>query len=1207
MSGTYQAIPLQIKPPNPLEQLQQYYNIQKTSAETDTERERPAGVRATAEKTAAEAATERERPAFVQAQTAKEQLNNAVQRLVLEQKLGTLSNLPGGSNYQDPNAPQTGTSGYAAPPASYTPAGQTGLQITSGTAPATAPAPAPAPAVTEAPAPAPTPAPAETGAPGGTAPTPAPGQAAAAAPPTSPPNALGVFATQTQPVPPGSVTAPAAPAAPAASPTVAAATQGAPAAPAVPPPAAPPSPTAQAATQGAPVAPTQTTPAVSTADAVASAAPATSPQPPAIAQAATVDPNGVSRGAVNVPGVGAVPLVQYWQYREAIADTQGGGSLKATETLLGIKKTRLGQLVAAANDGASWDRNVDVAYQEGYLTNAERAHWRGKYSPQVQNDVQYQLATPEAKLAMQQEAAKQGFTYTPQGMVANPALLAAHPGRLETVEIAPGKFQKVWKTAPEVQREGQAAAEGGGVAPAAPAPQQTAPAVAAPAPQQRGAAAIPGGVPTPTAPAPAANSYVFGSSLGRGIQQASGAPGSTRDGASPDEVLTTIIRTSDAEIAGKNVALDTGSSNNTNQMQAVEQQIKELKRKGAASVTIVGVGDKKGFEGTNDKLARIASANGAKFVAVDPATLSKDRVHPNNYTGLAGAVFPSEGGAPGAPAGGAAAPPAGPDTAAVGAGGRSASYNRYLRQVAGDESGGDPNAKPRNPDGSLRSSAQTEYQFLKDTWTAQMRKSFPQLAQGKSDDELIAMQNARMADGSRLVDHVMDAHTRDNAAELQRNGIPVNGANLYLAHFLGAGGMNRVLSGDANAPVSQVALPGVVDANRHLAGMTVGDLARQAVRKYGTSPVDLAPSARDRAAASIGVGAGGGAVAPAPAPATAVAGGGAPAPATGAPTGGASALPPGTVAAEPPTLGPEAAAELEVEKARQIARAQEEEKSPYEDVTVDVTDRQGNVYPRTMSRATFRSVANDEQLAASLKGIVKLSPEQDLALQVKKVEQEGEAKGYAEQSAGIIQRGANAAQALKRLEVLDNATSLFRPGALGSERAKGMQLMTEAIRTLGGTPPKWMIEGASGAEVIGKEGGQLVADMTRLLGSNEAASVFHAVQSMNPNILLTEEGFGRMTKSLQLGLQRDRDLAQFREQWMSEGPGRQTGSIRGMQTEFDKLHSVEAYASRVVAYPLVAGLKPKPNVIYRGGNGQELMGQPDGSLAPYVAPVRGSQ
>jgi hypothetical protein len=202
-------------------------------------------------------------------------------------------------------------------------------------------------------------------------------------------------------------------------------------------------------------------------------------------------------------------------------------------------------------------------------------------------------------------------------------------------------------------------------------------------------------------------------------------------------------------------------------------------------------------------------------------------------------------------------------------------------------------------------------------------------------------------------------------------------------------------------------------------------------------------------------------------------------------------------------------------------------------------------------------------------------------------EAQEESKGYGELSQGIIKASAAAPVSLQRLDVLQNAADSFRPGSSAAMRLAGGKVAVDALQTLGITPPPWLANGAAAGETIGKEGGYLAAEMTRALGSHEAASVFSQVKNIQPNLEMSQGGFQAIINSVRQGLQRDQDIGTFREQWLADP--KNNNSIRGMTDAFEKAAPIEAYASRVVPYPMPKSKDAAiPNVIYNTGQGPML-------------------
>jgi hypothetical protein len=157
--------------------------------------------------------------------------------------------------------------------------------------------------------------------------------------------------------------------------------------------------------------------------------------------------------------------------------------------------------------------------------------------------------------------------------------------------------------------------------------------------------------------------------------------------------------------------------------------------------------------------------------------------------------------------------------------------------IIGVESGGNPSAT--NP----RSSASGLGQFIDGTWLATIRQARPDLAQGKSDAELLALKT-----DPQLSREMTEAYANQNQAILQKNGLPVTPGTTYLAHFAGPQGAVKVLQAEPSAMAGDVLGPAVVKANPFLAKMTAKDLQAWADKKMSggspqPQPAQAAPAA----------------------------------------------------------------------------------------------------------------------------------------------------------------------------------------------------------------------------------------------------------------------------------------------------------------------------------------------------------------------------
>jgi hypothetical protein len=148
-----------------------------------------------------------------------------------------------------------------------------------------------------------------------------------------------------------------------------------------------------------------------------------------------------------------------------------------------------------------------------------------------------------------------------------------------------------------------------------------------------------------------------------------------------------------------------------------------------------------------------------------------------------------------------------------------------IDSIIGAESGGNPNAT--NPN----SSAAGPGQFIDSTWLSTLKAARPDLAQGQSDDALLALKT-----DSQLSRQMTEAYAQQNQAILAKAGVPVTDGNTYLAHFAGPQGAVKVLQADPAASVADILGPGVVKANPFLANMSAADLQAWASRKMGSAP-----------------------------------------------------------------------------------------------------------------------------------------------------------------------------------------------------------------------------------------------------------------------------------------------------------------------------------------------------------------------------------
>ena len=112
--------------------------------------------------------------------------------------------------------------------------------------------------------------------------------------------------------------------------------------------------------------------------------------------------------------------------------------------------------------------------------------------------------------------------------------------------------------------------------------------------------------------------------------------------------------------------------------------------------------------------------------------------------------------------------------------------------------------------------------FMPDTWTHLIRKYAPQIAAGRSDQDLLALR-----DNQQLRVAMNNAYAAENGPLLQQAGFRPDPSNLRLAHWFGPDGAIKILKSPLETPVSALFSPAVIDANPSLKGLTVGQLENQ--------------------------------------------------------------------------------------------------------------------------------------------------------------------------------------------------------------------------------------------------------------------------------------------------------------------------------------------------------------------------------------------
>ncbi len=155
-------------------------------------------------------------------------------------------------------------------------------------------------------------------------------------------------------------------------------------------------------------------------------------------------------------------------------------------------------------------------------------------------------------------------------------------------------------------------------------------------------------------------------------------------------------------------------------------------------------------------------------------------------------------------------------------------YDNLVDAMIGVESGGNRYAK--NP----RSSATGSGQFIASTWLATVKKHRPDIAQGKTDAQILQL---RYNPG--LSREMTAAYAKDNQQFLASRGIDPTPGNTYLAHFAGPAGA-AALHANPGATVEALLGSAAVQANPFLRGKRGADVIEWANNKMSPAQMQAA-------------------------------------------------------------------------------------------------------------------------------------------------------------------------------------------------------------------------------------------------------------------------------------------------------------------------------------------------------------------------------
>lgn len=208
--------------------------------------------------------------------------------------------------------------------------------------------------------------------------------------------------------------------------------------------------------------------------------------------------------------------------------------------------------------------------------------------------------------------------------------------------------------------------------------------------------------------------------------------------------------------------------------------------------------ERQAFLSDTHRLTALEMANADPIAALEYVTTNRAEFSPVDHLNVMGALAR------------AVAPAVTQDALAHDRANPVSATDALVGKIITAESGG--RADLKNP----KSSASGVGQFLDSTWLATIKKNRPDIAEGKSDQAILALKS-----DPELGREMTRRYAEENAATLSAAGIQATPGNVYAAHFLGPGGAKTVLSASDNAQLADLLPAAVLTANPFLAGKDV--------------------------------------------------------------------------------------------------------------------------------------------------------------------------------------------------------------------------------------------------------------------------------------------------------------------------------------------------------------------------------------------------
>jgi hypothetical protein len=148
----------------------------------------------------------------------------------------------------------------------------------------------------------------------------------------------------------------------------------------------------------------------------------------------------------------------------------------------------------------------------------------------------------------------------------------------------------------------------------------------------------------------------------------------------------------------------------------------------------------------------------------------------------------------------------------------------------------------RNP----LSSAAGYGQFLSGTWLEMFGRTYPQVAQAMSREQILALRDIKP-----LAEDLTNRYAQANAATLRSVGLPANAGELSLAHAIGPRGAVSVLTAEPARTAAELLRPEAIVANPVLKEMTASALRQWATIRVKAPAERSSEGGAPKAQASI--------------------------------------------------------------------------------------------------------------------------------------------------------------------------------------------------------------------------------------------------------------------------------------------------------------------------------------------------------------------